>query len=37
MIQKTMICGQDCHPGDANCNNYCNHDKSKPMADRSAA
>lgn len=33
MIQKVMICGKDCHPGDANCNNYCNHDKSKPMAD----
>lgn len=22
-----------CTPGDANCNNYCNHDHSKPMAD----
>lgn len=33
MVQKSMICGRDCHPGDANCNNYCNHDKSKPMAD----
>jgi hypothetical protein len=32
MIQKVMICGVDCHPGDANCNNYCNHDTSKPMA-----
>ena len=37
MIQKVMICGQDCHPGDANCNNYCNHDKSKPMADHPPA
>lgn len=33
MIQKVMICGRDCHGGDANCNNYCNHDTSKPMAD----
>lgn len=37
MIQKVMICGRDCHPGDANCNNYCNHDQSKPMADHSPA
>jgi hypothetical protein len=37
MIQKVMICGQDCRPGDANCNNYCNHDKSKPMADHPPA
>jgi hypothetical protein len=29
-----MICGVDCHPGDDNCNNYCNHDTSKPMANR---
>ena len=33
MIQKVMICGVDCHPGDGNCNNYCNHNHSKPMAD----
>lgn len=31
MVQKIMICGIDCHPGDSNCNNYCNHDPSKPM------
>ena len=37
MIQKVMICGRDCHPGDVNCNNYCNHDTSKPMADHSPA
>lgn len=33
MIQKVMVCGVDCLPGGANCNNYCNHDKSKPMAN----
>lgn len=33
MVKKIMICGIDCHPGDANCNNYCNHDTSKPSAD----
>lgn len=33
MVQKIMICGIDCHPGDANCNNYCNYDTSKPMPD----
>lgn len=33
MQMKVMVCGHDCHPGDAHCNNYCNHDKSKPMAD----
>ena len=37
MIQKVMICGRDCHAGDANCNNYCNHDKTKLMADHSPA
>lgn len=37
MDKKIMICGVDCHPGDANYNNYCNHDTSKPMADRSPA
>lgn len=31
-MQKVMICGVDCKPGDAHCNNYCNHNKSKPMA-----
>lgn len=35
MVQKVMICGVDCHPGDEHCNNYCNHDTSKPMADHS--
>ena len=33
MSKKSMVCGIDCNPGDANCNNYCNHDKSRPMAD----
>lgn len=37
MIQKVMICGRDCHAGDANCNNYCNHDTTKPMADHPPA
>lgn len=28
-----LICGVDCHPGDANCNNYCNLAPQKgPMA-----
>jgi len=30
-----MVCGVDCHPGDANCNNYCNMAPQKgPMADK---
>lgn len=32
MRNEVMICGVDCNPGDGNCNNYCNHDTSKPMA-----
>ena len=23
MVKKVMICGVDCHTGDANCNGYC--------------
>lgn len=37
MKTEVMICGKDCQPGGANCNNYCNHDKSKPMADHPPA
>ena len=37
MVQRVMICGRDCHPGDEHCNNYCNSDPSKPMADHSPA
>jgi len=33
MNKRVMVCGVDCHPGDENCNNYCNNDKSRPMAD----
>jgi len=40
-VTKSFICGNEnavpgiawCFPGDKNCNNYCNHDHSKPMAD----
>ncbi len=32
-MQKIMVCGVDCIPGGQNCNNYCNHDPSRPMAD----
>jgi len=28
---KFFICGVTCFGGDKNCNNYCNHDHSKPM------
>lgn len=32
-----MLCGHDCHPGDAVCNNYCNLASQKgPMADHPA-
>lgn len=34
MVQKVMICGRDCTPENGNCNNYCNADPNKPMADR---
>lgn len=37
MKTEVMICGRDCQPGGANCNNYCNHDKSKPMPDHPPA
>ena len=37
MNMKVMVCGVDCHPGDENCNNYCNHDTSKPMSDHPLA
>jgi hypothetical protein len=38
---KIFVCGNKnatpctawCFPGDQNCNNYCNYDHSKPMAD----
>jgi len=26
------VCGADCQPGEKHCNNYCAHDKSKPIA-----
>lgn len=33
--RMVMVCGVDCHPGDAVCNNYCNEAPQKgPMADR---
>ena len=32
-MKEVMVCGHDCHPGDANCNNYCNYDTTKRMAD----
>lgn len=31
MVQRIMVCGVDCHPGDANCNNYCNHIPVRPL------
>lgn len=30
-MKKSMVCGVDCLAGDSNCNNYCGHDKTKPM------
>jgi hypothetical protein len=27
------ICGRECKPGSYGCNNYCNFDRSRPMAD----
>lgn len=40
-VTRSFVCGNNnatpgvswCFPGDKNCNNYCNHDHSKPMAD----
>lgn len=32
-LQRIMICGQDCHPGGENCNNYCNHKPGEYMPD----
>jgi hypothetical protein len=34
MPHRVMVCGVDCHPGDAVCNNYCN---SAPQKGRMAA
>jgi hypothetical protein len=32
-LRRVLVCGVDCHPGDANCNNYCNRAPQKgPMA-----
>lgn len=33
MVDGVRICGQTCQPGGEHCNNYCNHDTSKPMPD----
>lgn len=43
-VIRSFVCGNSnwkdnpeihwCFPGDKNCNNYCNHDHSKPMAER---
>jgi hypothetical protein len=33
MRKEIMICGVDCEPGSGYCNNYCNHDTTKPMPD----
>lgn len=32
-MKRVMVCGIDCIPGAVNCNNYCNHDNTKPMPD----
>lgn len=40
-VTRSFVCGNSnatpgiawCFPGDENCNNYCNHDHSKPMPD----
>lgn len=33
-VSGVRVCGQTCHPGDENCNNYCNSAPDKgPMAD----
>lgn len=29
---KVMVCGVDCHPGDARCNGYCNGQADHPPA-----
>ena len=32
-LRRVLVCGVDCRPGDANCNNYCNRAPQKgPMA-----
>lgn len=33
---KHHVCGFTCFFGGANCNNYCNYDKNKPMPDSPA-
>lgn len=40
-VTRSFVCGNSnatpgiawCFAGDENCNNYCNHDHSKPMPD----
>ena len=36
VVTKSFVCGVTCKPGDKNCNNYCNHDRTKPMPDSPA-
>lgn len=36
VVKKYFICGRTCHPGDKNCNNYCNNNHSIPMPDNPA-
>ena len=30
--RKVMVCGVDCHEGDANCNGYCKGEADRPPA-----
>lgn len=34
VVHGVAVCGRDCRPGTARCNNYCNHDTTRVMARR---
>lgn len=36
-VDGVRVCGQTCKSRGPGCNNYCNFDQSKPMADRPEA
>lgn len=36
VVTKSFVCGRTCHPGDKNCNNYCNHNDAIEMPDNPA-
>lgn len=36
VVTHFFVCGVTCEMGGRNCNNYCNHDRTKPMPNSPA-